>query len=86
MGGGATVSEGSDAVSLIGEMPGGMDDLPTGPVEIMVLLDLTDGLSRDDRREAPSMMFLGSNSFISRDDIMTILPKGVARSRPKCGK
>ena len=80
------MSAGSDAVSLIGEMPGGIDDLPTGPAEIMVLLDLTDGLSRDDRREAPSMMLLGSKSFISRDDMITILPKGVARSRPQCGK
>ena len=69
------MSEGSDAVSLIGEMPGGMDDLPAEPAEIMVLLDLTDGLSRDDLREAPSMMLFGSNSFISRDDIITILPK-----------
>ena len=81
------MSEGSDAVSLIGEMPGGMEDLPTGPAEIMVLLDLTDGLSRDDLREAPSMMLFGSNSLNSRElMVKKTSPMDWIRLRPQRGR
>ena len=84
--GGAPELEGSDALSLIGEIPGGIEDLPFDPAAIIVLLVLPDAVSREPLRVVLSRMLFGSISLISRDDIMNILPIGVARIRPQCGK
>ena len=77
--------DGSDAVSLIGEMPAGIE-VPADAAEIIVLLVLADAVSRGALRDAGSMMFFGSKSFNSRELMIEILPEIWKRFGPRCGK